>query len=424
MKKYTLLFVALLVTAFSLFAQSESVRYMNVYSNGEIVYQQPVTQIDSVTFPLFSSTPELGDTLTVANLIQMKEDGTLPSKDAGTEKYWVKGYIVGVYDYDTPEKFVLTGTTTVETNLLLADNAETTDTYSVASVKLAAGLFRDALNLAAHPENYKKELKLYGVVEKYCGIGGVVKIEEAYLDGVLIKEQEPNVDNIDYLDGELSVTNFLALPEIVNLASGATTEAEYTVRGIVKEVKNVSLMYGNAQFYITDGTNDLLCYNIFALNGDKFVSKQQLEVGDIVTVKSVVTNYNGTIEPKGGYITRTTNTFDPSSVDDTPKTVTVADVLAMNIASGETADGLYQIIGTVATIKDAFSAQYGNATFTITDSSSAEELTIYRAKYLENKKWTEDDPQIQVGDVVTVIGSIKNYNGTIEFVDCNLSAHN
>ncbi len=369
--------------------------------------------------------PELGDTLSVANLLQMKEDGTLPAKDAGTEKKWVKGYIVGVYNFDASEKFELTGTTSVNTNLLIADDAETTDSYAVASVKLSAGLFRDALNLAAHPENYKKELVLYGVVEAYCGIGGVVKIEEAYLDGVQIEDQSgPVVGEIDYLEGELSVTDFLAIPEIANLASGATTEAEYTVRGVVKEVKTISLSYGNAQFTITDGTNDLLCYNIYALNGEKFVSNQQLVVGDIVTVKSVVTNYNGTIEPKGGMITRTTNTFDPSTVDNTPKTVTVAEVLAMSIPSGQSADGLFQITGAIATVKEAFSTQYGNATFTITDESSEQELTIYRAKYLENQKWTEDSPQIQAGDEVTIIGGIKNYNGTIEFVDCYISKHN
>ncbi len=370
--------------------------------------------------------PILGDTLTVANLIQMKEDGTLPAKDAGTEAKWVKGYIVGVYDFDASDKFVLTGTTAVGTNLLIADDPECADTYAVASVKLAAGLFRDALSLAAHPENYKKPILLHGIVEAYCGIAGVVDLDAAFLDGEQIKDSSVDPSQIDYQEGEISCSDFVNSDTYKNIASGETTEEEFTVRGIVKEIKQIDTgTYGNAQFYITDGTSEVYCYNLYAgPDKQKFVSSEQLKVGDIVTVKSTLTNYNGTKELKEGYIVRTTNTFDPGSVDTSTKVVTVAEVLAMNIASGAQADGTYQITGSIATITEAFGTQYGNATFTITDDSSTEELIIYRAKYLDNQKWTENDPQIQPGDEVTIQGGIKNYNGTIEFVNCYITKHN
>ncbi len=365
--------------------------------------------------------PELGDTITVQDMLDMTANGTMPNKDGGSYQKWVKGYIVGAYDFNASDKFALTGTTGVETNILIADDPENTDSYKVASVKLSAGIYCEALNLKAHPENYKKEVLLYGTIEKYCGIGGIVNITNAVLDGTPIGNGGGEVE-IDYLEGEMSVSDFLAHPTIAGLTDGNTTEEEFTVRGVVKEVKTVSLTYGNAQFYITDGKNDLLCYNIFHLDGAKFVHADQIQVGDIVTVKSVVTNYQGTIEPKGGYITRTTNTFDASTVDTTPKEITVKDALALNLAADETADGLYTLTGAVKTVTEAFGS-FGNATFTITDDSCEEEFICYRTKYLGNEKWKEGDRQIQAGDIITVIGAIKNYKGTtIELVDGYISA--
>lgn len=362
-----------------------------------------------------------GDTLTVADLLEMKENGTLPEKEAGTQKYWVKGYIVGTYNFDAANKFIIGTDNAVKTNLLIADDPESTDTYSVATIKLAAGTFRDLLNLVDHPENYKKAIKLYGVVEKYCGIGGVVNAEQVYLDGEKLGDTTPTEPiEIDYEEGEMSVSDFLASDVIKNLESGATTEEELVVRGVVKSITTVNLSYGNAQFYITDGTSELLCYNIFALNGEKFVSAKQLEVGDIVTVKSVVTNYNGTIEPKGGYITRTTNTFDPNQVSG-PTEATIAEILALNIADGATSDGQYKVSGSITEVTEA-STSYGNLTFNIQDEAG-NTLTVYRVYYLDNQKYTTSDPSLEAGDVVEVIAQVKNHYGTIELVQGYVSQH-
>lgn len=359
------------------------------------------------------------DTLTVADILKMKEDGTLPAKETGTEKKWVKAYIVGSYNFNAdPNKFVIGADNASNTSLLLADDPESTDTYKVASVKLSTGKFRDALNLVSHPENYKKELKLYGIIEAYCGIGGIVNIEEAYLDGKNVGEIE--VGEIDYQEGELSVSDFLDVEEIKNLASGATTETEYVVRGIVQSVTKVDLSYGNAQFYITDGKKELLCYNIAGVNKEKFVSAKQLEVGDIVTVKSVVTNYSGTIEPKGGYLTRTTNTFDPSTVEG-PKEATIAEILALGLADGETSAEQYKVSGMIAKVTEA-STDYGNLTFDIEDGNG-NTLECFRVYYLDNKKYTATDPALEVGDNVTLIAQVKNHYGTIELVQGYVSAH-
>lgn len=75
--------------------------------------------------------------------------------------------------------------------------------------------------------------------------------------------------------------------------------------------------------------------------------------------------------------------------------------------------GPYYVKGKVASIKEAFSADYGNGTFTISDDGSAAgvQLTAYRVYYLNNQRWQTGNTQIEVGDVVVVYGELMNYMG-------------
>ena len=368
---------------------------------------------------------KVGDTLSVAEIIAKKEAGTLPAKGAGTDKYYVKGFIVGVYDFNADSKFVIGGTSSINTSLLIADDPECTDTYAVASVKLASGtVYQEKLNLLDNPDNLKKAVLLHGVVEAYCGIGGVVSLDEAYLDGVkVISGSEIDPSSIDYQDGEMSVSSLVAVDEIKNLASGSTTTTEYTVRGVVSDVVSVDLSYGNANFYISDGTEEFYCFQTFNVDGAKFVSGEQIKKGDIVTVKGTITNYSGTKEFKKASLVRTSNTFDPSTV--TIETITIAKALEIGAALGvgEATDGQYKITNcTVAELTEA-STKFGNITMNIKDDSSDQTFICYRVKYVDNASYTENDPAIEVGDAVTVIGQIKNFSGTIELVSGYISEH-
>ena len=64
------------------------------------------------------------------------------------------------------------------------------------------------------------------------------------------------------------------------------------------------------------------------------------------------------------------------------------------------------IKGFVSSIGEAYTAQFGNGTFYITDEDGAETFYVYRALYLENKKFTAKDTQIQVGDEVVICGNV------------------
>ena len=232
---------------------------------------------------------------------------------------------------------------------------------------------------------------------------------------------------ITYEEGELSVTE--ALEAAANLGAGDTI-FDLKVRGLVKMVEKVDLGYGSAQFYITDdGKNELYCYGIKGVGGEKLISAEQVKVGDIVTVDAPLYHYvnaDGTkdiLELVKGQLTRTTNTFDPSQTTG-PKEVTVAEALAIGgaLASDATTSEQYTISGTVAEVKEA-STSFGNLTFYLEGEDGAS-ILCYRLRYLEGEKYTEEDPALEPGDIVSVIGQIQNFKGnTIEVVSGSLTEH-
>lgn len=69
--------------------------------------------------------------------------------------------------------------------------------------------------------------------------------------------------------------------------------------------------------------------------------------------------------------------------------------------------------GKIASIKEEYAAQYGNANFDITDDGEVGDVkfTCYRILYLGNKKWAEGDTQIKLKDDVVIFGNVVNFKG-------------
>lgn len=81
------------------------------------------------------------------------------------------------------------------------------------------------------------------------------------------------------------------------MADGYTGQA--TVKGIISSIKEISTQYGNATYFLKDNLSDeaeLEVYRGYYLNGDKFTSEDQLEVGATVVVTGELVDYNGTYE--------------------------------------------------------------------------------------------------------------------------------
>ena len=115
----------------------------------------------------------------------------------------VTGYIVGAMNSTgyVPEF----GTTTVNTNILLSDNADETDIANCIIVQLPKGDIRSALNLVDNAGNYKKQVKITGSIEKYFQSAGLKNPTAYEFTGVTgienVKGENGNVKTIFDLTG-------------------------------------------------------------------------------------------------------------------------------------------------------------------------------------------------------------------------------
>ena len=91
---------------------------------------------------------------------------------------------------------------------------------------------------------------------------------------------------------------------------------------------------------------------------------------------------------------------------------TVAQALAATPASGST--GFIYVSGIVSQIVTPYDSQYGKISYNISDDGeNTTVLLAYRGKGLNNTDFSSAD-DVQVGDVVTIYGKLKTYNGTKE----------
>ena len=72
------------------------------------------------------------------------------------------------------------------------------------------------------------------------------------------------------------------------------------------------------------------------------------------------------------------------------------------------------VAGKINDIVYSFSAEYGTATFWMSDDGSAKDFEAYSVYFLENKPWEEGMTQIAVGDEVILKGQLAKYKDTYE----------
>ena len=115
--------------------------------------------------------------------------------------------------------------------------------------------------------------------------------------------------------------------------------------------------------------------------------------------------------PTGSITTPKEGTTTTTAKTPTTKAPTAEQLLvdkAFTLTGSATLQGT--LTGTVVNVKEKYSTAYGNASFTIQvrGTNGVKELYCYRCK-------PTGDGAVAVGQSVTVSGTIKNYNGTIEF---------
>lgn len=116
----------------------------------------------------------------------------------------------------------------------------------------------------------------------------------------------------------------------------------------------------------------------------------------------------------GGSSTPSVEPVGTGTVDD-PYNIAALNEFASTLEQGQNSDKQIYFRGKVVTVKEC-SAQYGNATFYLSDTgSNKNQFYVYRCLGLNNQPVTSDD-LIHEGDEVVVCGTITNYNGTLETV--------
>ena len=220
--------------------------------------------------------------------------------------------------------------------------------------------------------------------------------------GNILKEEDNDTPSADQ-------TMVQIVEQAYNLAIGATMNTPSTLTGVITEIDTpYSSQYENVSVVIAvAGAEDkpILCHR---LEGD---GADQIGVGDTITVTGTLMNYdngsNGIIEFGAGCtLDAWEDTAENEAIPTDPVAILTA---AYALAAGEKLPYESTLTGTITKIDTAYSTQYQNITVTIS-VAGAENMPImcYRLKGTGAEG-------LAVGDVITVTGNIKNYNGTIEF---------
>ena len=222
-------------------------------------------------------------------------------------------------------------------------------------------------------------------------------------------------------------TETLTLTFANTSSSNARLDDILLYQGVAK--KPAGLSWGTASRTATIGSADNLFPTLTNENklAVKYSSSDQKvatinEKGEVTLVAAGVTEitaeFAGNDEYEAQSVTYTLTVKAASTVDitNTPETAyTVAKALEL-IEAGEGLDAKVYVKGIISSIKSVDTAEWGNATYNISDNGKEEKvLVIYRGYYLgaKDNKFTSAD-QIKVGDKVVVYGKLVNYNGTKE----------
>lgn len=225
--------------------------------------------------------------------------------------------------------------------------------------------------------------------------------------------------------------NPLAVVQYIKSLEAGVNSSDYVyIKGIVSSTKEISAQFGNASFYISaDGTTtgtQFYVYRVKGLGNKNIASDDEVKVGDEVIICAKVVNYGGntpeTVQGEGyiyalngkteGGTTPSTGQATGDGSKENPFNSVAANQMASKLASGAKTDKQYYIKGKVVSVKEAFSAQFGNASFYISDDGKEDnKFYVFRTLYLNNEKWTEGKTNVAVGDEVVVCGSLINYMG-------------
>lgn len=213
----------------------------------------------------------------------------------------------------------------------------------------------------------------------------------------------------------------LSMVEIVNeaykLETGKTMEGIWTLTGVISTIDTpYSADYKNITVTIkVTGAEDkpMMCYRLKGEGADA------LKIGDTITVKGTIKNYNGSIQfDSGCELLKVVagNVEQKPGYDPTGKTPAEIIDAAYGLESGEAMTAEATLTGVISSVDTAWDDNYKNITVTIKVSGKEDKpIKCYRMK-------GDGAKDLKVGDTITCTGIIKNYMGEVEFdAGCKVS---
>lgn len=215
------------------------------------------------------------------------------------------------------------------------------------------------------------------------------------------------------------------------LEAGVESDKEVYIKGKVQSIKEqFSTSFGNGSFYIADDESSEKFYifrSLYLGNKKWTASDPELKEGDEVVVCAKVMNYMGntpeTVANKTYLVSLNGKTADGSGSGDitgtakgdgsaaNPFNSVAAQKYTAALNSGVVSDKEFYIKGKVQSIKEQFSAAFGNGSFYIADDANSTQFYIFRIYYFGGEKWKEGDMTLKEGDEIVVCAKLVNYMG-------------
>ena len=216
------------------------------------------------------------------------------------------------------------------------------------------------------------------------------------------------------------------------LEAGVESDKEVYIKGKVVSIKEqFSTNFGNGSFYIADDETSEKFYifrSLYLGNKKWTTNDPELKEGDEVVVCAKVMNYMGntpeTVANKtylvslngktAGGTTPDTPTAGEAKGDGTaanPFNSVAAQKYTAALEAGVVTDKEFYIKGKVQSVKEQFSAAFGNGSFYIADDANSTQFYIFRIYYFGGEKWKEGDMTLKEGDEIVVCAKLINYMG-------------
>lgn len=273
----------------------------------KIIYSLFVLAMAAFTFSSCEDVPAPYDMPTKPETPELSTDGTeanpytvADAKIAATgTNVFVKAFIVGYVPDKALNEAIFGDAASAEnapTNILVAASADETNVTNCMPIQLPAGAIRTALNLKDNPGNLKQEVILCGNIETYFGATGLKSVAYAKIGAKEIgtKPGGSTTTPDTPSTGKGSASDPYTVAEaIAAIKAGAPTYEVY-LTGIISEVDFYNDQYKSLSYYISDNgkSKDMQVYSGKGLNGADFTSKDDLKVGQKVTIKGIIKAFN------------------------------------------------------------------------------------------------------------------------------------